>query len=998
MNTQLFSSDKIFFKIIKRITFLLMIMSTIYVNGQTARTAKWTERSSNRNATFYEVQKDFYKQWKSKLKEMAREKRKGKTEGEENEAGGYEVYKRWESYMAPRVYPSGDLSLPSNNYANFIAWQQSLPLNKGGGVASTFTTGNWTELGPVGSPSGPSPYSRTGAGRTNFLRFDPNNSNTMYVGAPDGGLWKSTNSGTTWTTNTDFLTVIGVSDLCIDPTNTQIMYLATGDLEGNRRSAGVFKSTDGGATWNTTGVSWTPTDNYKISKMLMNPSNPLNMIISTDGGTFRTTDGWVSSTQGNFPVGSPDLKDMEFKPGDANTIYAAGNKFFKSTDNGVNWTQITTGLPSSNIERIALGVSPGNAAYVYALIGKSSDQSFLGMYRSINSGTSFSLRSSSPNLLGYETDGLDNGGQAFYDLAVAVSPTNAELVTTGGVNHWQSANGGTTWVNKSYWAAGQVHADIHEISYLPGSSTTLFSCNDGGLFKSIDNGTNWTDISNNLAIAQVVGLGLSQTVATSVVAGMQDNGTNLKTGSSWANIFGGDGGDCFLNYTNNDTIFIQYVQGAFSRSDDGGASTNSITSGLPGGFDFYSNWKQDPINPNKLYVGGVSTLYGSSDKGDNWSALGTPSGSGTVKNLAIAPSNNTVIYVVKDDAVSKSTNSGASFTNITGTLPVGSAALISVTVSNTNSNKVWVTFSGYSAANKVFQSTNGGTSWTNISTGLPNLPMNDLVYNNGSASDAIYVAADIGVYYFDNTLSAWAPFMTSLPNVSVRELEIYYPTGKIRAATYGRGVWESDLNSSVGLTSITTSPISPLIFCSGVGSPVNVSFTIDAPANAGNIFTAQLSDASGSFASPVNIGTLTSTTAGIISATIPNTTPVGGGYRIRVVSSNPVVTGSDNGTNISVNASPVPVITGSTSFCAGSSTTLNAGVFSSYSWSTGATTQTISVNTAGTFTVTVTNGSGCTGSASATTTVNANPTPVITGSTSFCAGSSTTLNAGVFSS
>jgi hypothetical protein len=238
------------------------------------------------------------------------------------------------------------------------------------------------------------------------------------------------------------------------------------------------------------------------------------------------------------------------------------------------------------------------------------------------------------------------------------------------------------------------------------------------------------------------------------------------------------------------------VQGDFQRSDDGGQSTVTITSGLPGGFDFYSTWCQDPVSPNKLYVGGIPVLYTSANQGATWTSLGTPPGTGTIKSLAIAPSSTSTIYAIKYDAVSKSTNSGSTFTDITGTLPVGSASLSSVTVSNTDANKVWVTFSGYSSGNKVFKSTNGGTSWTNVSTGLPNFPFNTIVYQNGNASDAVYAGGDVGVYYLDNTLSSWASFNTSLPNAGVTDLEIFYPTAKIRASTYGRGTWESDIHTT----------------------------------------------------------------------------------------------------------------------------------------------------------------------------------------------------------
>lgn len=776
-------------------TFLTILVSFCLLTAQnsSAQTATWTDIFSTKNANFYDIQKSYEKQ----EKKWERADRKALRKGEEvREHSGEEVYNRWESYMSPRVYPSGNLSLPSSNYANFIQWQKEHPIVE---TQKKTRAGNWTLIGPIGTPSGPLPYTRTGAGRVNFIRVSPTDSNTYYIGAPDGGLWKSTNGGTTWTTNTDFLTVIGCSGLAIDPTNTQTMYLATGDLEGNRRSIGILKSIDGGTTWNTTGLSWTPIDNYKASKLVMNPSNPLNMILATDGGSFRTTDGWVTYTTGVFPSGLPNLKDMEMKPGDPNTLYASGNKIFKSIDNGANWTEITTGLPSSNISRIALGVSEGNNAYVYALYGKSSDQSYLGMYRSVNSGASFSLRSSTPNLLGYDFNGLDlTSGQAFYDLSIAVSPTNAEIVTTGGINHWQSTDGGVTWANLSVWDSGEIHADIHEISYLPNSGTTMFSCNDGGIFKSFDNGNNFTDISNNLVISQNVGIGSSATVATTIVNGTQDNGTNLKTGASWTNINGGDGGECFMDPTNNNTIYIQYVSGAFSRSDDGGATNNGITTGLPTGFDFYSTWILDPVNSNKLYVGGIPTLYTSNNKGDIWTPLGTPNGTGTIKAIAVAPSNTSIIYIVKDDAISKSINGGTVFNDITGTLPVGSATPVMLAVSNTDPLKVWVVFSGYSANDKVFKSIDGGITWTNISTGLPNLPINTIVYKNGSANDAIYIGADIGIYYMDNA-TPWLSYFTDLPNVAVRDLEIFYPTSKLRAGTYGRGVWESPLYVNIPL-------------------------------------------------------------------------------------------------------------------------------------------------------------------------------------------------------
>lgn len=769
--------------------FLLPLLS-IYANAQKNMQVRWQEMSNNRAGNFYDVQKDFNK-WAKKLK-------KRKETAKKEEDNGYEIYKRWESYMSPRVYPSGDMSLPSTRYSNFITWKQQknrdLTETSPNSPNTISSTGNWTPLGPIGSPDAPPGYS--GSGRINFVRFNPTNSNIMYVGTPDGGLWKSTNGGNSWSTNTDFLTVIGVSDLVISPNNTNIMYLATGDRDyHDKYSIGILKSTDGGLSWHTTGLTFALGNRHIISSLLMDPNNSSIMIAATNDGIYRTTDGWVTYSKTQC---CSIIKDMKFKPGHSDTIYAAGDSIWRSIDNGVHWSQIKTGLPNADIQRISLGVSPANANYVYALIGKASDQSFLGLYRSTNGGSSFTLQSSSPNLLGYASDGSDDGGQAFYALSIAISPSNADEIIVGGVNQWKSTDGGVNWDIISLWSGDNgfqfVHADVHEIDYLPGSNTTFFSCNDGGIFKTTDDGDTWTDISNNLSIAQQEKIGLSQTDNTLLVAGHQDNGTNVLFDGVWTTYFGGDGGECFFDFSSNSTLYLCYVYGEMYRIDQ---QLTQINNGIPwggaNGEEFYCNWHQDPANPNTLYAAGRKDFYVTTNKGNNWSKKGTPSGSGNILDFIVAPSDNSIIYAIKRNAVSKSIDAGATWTNVTGNLPVGSAQLSSLTIADTDPNKLWVTFSGYSSGNKVFKTADGGSTWSNISSGLPNLPINTIVHTDGNANDALYVGSDIGVYYFDNLLASWSPFFTQLPNVAVRDLEIRYSDNKIIAGTFGRGTWQSDL-------------------------------------------------------------------------------------------------------------------------------------------------------------------------------------------------------------
>ncbi len=787
-------------KTFSRIFSLLTVFLFFTLSSFAQKPVNWRDMGGNKGATFYQVQQDFYKYWQGKTP------KKGE---------GYKVFKRWENYMTPRVYPSGNLLLPSTTFQNYVEWSAEKSFS-----GSVSMPANWTSLGPNEVPTG---YDAA-SGRIDFVRFDPTNSNTLYVGAPDGGLWKSTNAGATWTTNTDLLTIIGCSDIAIDPGNTQIMYLATGNWESDRRSIGVLKTTNGGTTWNTTSLTWTALDNYKIRKLVMHPTNSSIMMAVTDGGIFRTTDGWATNSN---VYCCNTLYDIEFKPGDPTIVYAAGQDFFKSTDTGATWNPVTTGLPAaSSVSRMVLGVSAANASYVYAIAGNNT-HGYLGTYRSTDSGASFTLQSSSPNILGYEKSNPGGtNGQAGHDLAIAVSPTNANTVTIGGINAWQSSDGGVTWTCVAYWLGadpnypGQgdgppdyVHADVQDIQYLPGSSTTMFATSDGGIYKSVNSGTNWTNLTNNLSVAQQTGIALSQSNPNLIVTGLQDIGTLKKDGSTWSGINGGDGEDAFIDRTNNLNIVTSNPSGAHSLSTDGGLTHEDIT-GLPTG-QWFSPISQDPVTATTVYAGGRPDLYRSLDlltsPTYSWTMLGTPNGTGNILRFVVAPSNVNIIYAIKENAVSKSINAGTNWTDVTGTLPVGNAQLTNIAISGTDPDKLWVTFSGYSAGDKVFKTINGGTNWTNLSTGLPNLPINTIVSVNASANDAVYVGADISVYYTDNTAGgAWAIFNTGLPNAAVTDLEIYYPTLKIRASTYGRGAWESDLNPVACFSNLVVSNNNPI--------------------------------------------------------------------------------------------------------------------------------------------------------------------------------------------
>ncbi|MGZ4034437.1 MAG: PKD domain-containing protein, partial [Bacteroidia bacterium] len=805
-------------------TLLHFLTILLAILAKTGLSQTWVEKMQDPSVNFYDVQRsfnDYYKDSERKhRKEEARDQKelaeklakleksgvmpkKGQIllpgEKEEEElAGGWEIFKRWESYMTPRLYPSGDRSVMINAWNDYLDHYYAGPMRAPGTPATA--SANWSLIGPTTSiPSGGG-----GAGRVNFVRFDPTTTNTIYVGSPGGGLWKSTNSGTTWATQTDNLAVIGCTDLAIHPTNTLIQYLATGDGEAqDTYSIGVLKTTDGGTTWLPTGLTWAVTNGRTISRLLMNPQNPNTILAATSNGVYRTVNAGGAWTQ--IATAVANMKDIEYKPGDTTTVYACSTTlFYKSTNGGTSFVTTATGLPAAaSLSRLAIAVSAAAVADVYVLASNTA-YGFQGLYLSTNSGTSFVAKSTTPNILGYSNTGATAGGQGWYDLSIAVSPTNANLVIVGGVDIWKSTDGGATWTLNAEWTgtgAPYVHSDIHALEFLPASATTYFAGCDGGIFKTSNTGAAWSDLSNGLQISEAYRIGLSKTNANLLNTGWQDNGTARWTGTAaWTRPLGGDGMEALIDWSNANIQYGEIYYGSISKTTTGGNyTTNIVASGGTAGTvnadgDWVTPYIEAPSNAATLFVG-KSQVFKSTNSGTTWAQVGTVSGgTGNIIALANAASNINYIYAAKIDKFYACTT-GAAFVDRTAGLPTASAAISYIAIDPLNENRVWVTFSGYSAANKVWYSADAGVTWSNYSTGLPNLPANCIVYQASSSNDPLYVGTDVGVYYRDNTAGSWVAYNTGLPNVSVRELEIQYTALKLRAATFGRCIWQSDLYS-----------------------------------------------------------------------------------------------------------------------------------------------------------------------------------------------------------
>ncbi len=749
-------------------TLITVVFCFLYTLGYGQQWMNSFDNTKASQVNFYDIQKAFKGYWQDK------EIEKGK---------GWKQFKRWEDFMEPRVYPSG-------NFQKDVLWKEHLK-NKNN---SKSTTANWTLMGPVDTPTDINYGNKRGSGRINCIEFHPTDQNIFWIGSPSGGIWKTTDGGNSWATTTDELPSIGVSDIAVDPTDPDVLYVATGDGDAaDTYSIGILKSIDGGVTWNTTGFVLNITDFYVFRRILVNPNNTNIVIATSNNGILRSTNAganWTNVIAGNF-------KDLEFKPGDPSVVYATENNsaIYKSTDSGASFSDISTGISTTEINRIELAVTPDNAEVIYALCSDDSDNGFYALYKSSNSGSSWTMVTSnaSINLMGWSENGDDAGGQGWYDLSLAVSPTDENTVFTGGVNIWKTTDAGANWnINAHWYGAGgtqYVHADQHtfDYNYL---NNTLYSGNDGGLHKTSNGGSLWTDISDGLEILQIYRIGTSYTNNDVVVAGTQDNGTMMRTPTTWYSILGGDGMECMVDYSNANIMYAEYYYGNMYRSSDGGYNFTDIKPSGTGNGAWVTPYIMHHDNPTTLYAG-FDEVYKSTNSGGSWTTISSGLTGGTnLRNIALAPSNDQYIYAATYYDIWITKNDGNTWNNITSNLP--SNSITDIAISNNNPDLVWVTLSGYDSSEKVYVSNNGGTSWTNYSDGLPNIPANTIVYENNT-NNALYVGTDLGVYYRNGAMSSWTQFTDGLPNVIVNELEIHYPTSTIRAGTYGRGLWESDL-------------------------------------------------------------------------------------------------------------------------------------------------------------------------------------------------------------
>lgn len=702
----------------------------------------------------------------------------GKTTVDTGRGSGYKQFQRflYERYF--HLNEGGYLVPPvveQENYSRAVTDPENL---------LKAAAGTWTNDGPYSwnRTSGWNP----GNGRLTTMAIHPSYPNTIYVGSPGGGVWKTTNGGSSWQPLTDYNSSwMNIYSLAIDPANANIIYAGTS-------SGVIFKSTNGGSSWSNLGTG--PSGNIK--KIVVHPSNSSIVFACAANGLWRSTNSGLTWT---VTTGTQNLRteDVEFKPGNPNTMYASGDYIWLSTDNGQTWQRLDSTHGISDFRsRILLAVTPNNPNVVYAVQASSNRNTFGKLYRSTNSGASYSTmvtgNTTGKNYFGYNTNGIDTRGQAYYDMAICVSPSNYNEVHIGGIITWKSTNGGTSFTATTEWSlpnsTGYNHADIHGLEFM---GNTLYSLSDGGIYKSTNNASDWINISNGLSIRQFYRMGSSATDSNIYTGGAQDNGSVAKNASGYRDWLGADGMEGMVAPNNPNYIYGTSQNGQLYSSSNGGSTRSTLFNMGTYGGAWVTPFVMHPTS-NSIIYSGANGIYKSTNGGSSFSKISGTSVVGTVSDLALSPSNPSVIYGCVGTKIYYSNNDGTNW--YTYTSPKGSVTDIAVDP-NLSNVIYYTTNNATTTGGRVFKLDVNTATTTDISGTLPKIAFRSIAIE--STTGKIYAAGNIGVYASANNGTSWTNITYNLPSVAINEIDIQKSTGKLRVATYGRGIWTYSLSAKV---------------------------------------------------------------------------------------------------------------------------------------------------------------------------------------------------------
>lgn len=666
----------------------------------------------------------------------------------------------------------------------------------------------WEALGP-----------KNIGGRTLCLAINPLDTNVLWLGSASGGIWKSTTAGRgveAWHRVETGFPVLGVSAIALDPSNPDIIYAGTGEVYNLENSSpnvairvtrgtygiGILKSTNGGLNWSKS-LDWSYGQLRGVQDIKINPLRPATVLAATTEGLLRS---WDAGSSWHVIHNKPMAVDIEIDPSDTSRIFVTHGSLddqvvsgvYRSINGGANFIKLGAGLPTSYSGKTLLTLCPTQPNVMYASVGDAFAQK--GLFKTINGGNTWTLASST-DVCTY---------QGWYSHDVAVHPTHPDTFIWVGIDAWKSVNSGVSVEHKTYWykwdfgyvpAGGSegppdyVHADIHRAYYTPGDENKVYVVSDGGLFVSYDGGETWEGRNGGYQSQQFyANLGNSTTNPEISIGGMQDNSTAIYYGDpSWTRVLGGDG-ECAAIHPQNDQIMYgssQYLN--LYKSTNGGQNWYGIGDEITGNAAFNGPFEISLSNPDIMYAG-TQSLWRSEDGGETWSEVtGSFANGNVILSIAISPTDPDLVYcstaptATNTARVFKVNASTQMVTPMTG-LP--NRLCMDLAFAPGLESTVFAVFAGFNTQH-VWKTENGGANWTSIDNGLPDVPANSIVMD--PATNHLYVGNDLGVWHSSNAGTNWEIYSADAPQAMLAMHLSLAPGNKLRVATYGLGVWQTDL-------------------------------------------------------------------------------------------------------------------------------------------------------------------------------------------------------------
>ncbi|WP_018680959.1 sialidase family protein [Actinokineospora enzanensis] len=683
--------------------------------------------------------------------------------------------------------------LPRHAYDDAAAQADKLPA----------VGGSWNLVGP----------SNIG-GRIVDLAVDPRKRDALYVATASGGLWRSTDAGATFAPAWPENLTQALGSVAVAPDGT--LYVGTGEANPGGGSitytgTGLYKSTDGGRKWTNIGLR----DSGAIGKVVIDPTDPRRIFVAATGslfnqggdrGVYRTLDGGRSWTRVLDGVDdTTGASEVMFDPKDPKRVFAVlwdhrrqpdkrsysgpGSGVYRSTDGGDTWKRLDALVPAAaDLGRIGIGIAPSDPHRMYAIIGRGTDATneFGGFATSADGGDTWTALPDNPDLEESQSS------YAWWFGKIWVDPRDAAHLHVAGVALMTSHDGGRTWTGDGE----TVHGDQHAMMWDPAQPARVYLGNDGGLYRSENDGDSGWVKATYEPFTQFYGVSTSPQDTTRFAGGAQDNGALRSWGpKGWDPYVDGDGEQTLINPSAKDNVFGCYQYGNCFRSTDGGTTTVDFTDKTTADRrNWFTPVQFDPTDPNVLYYGG-NRLNRSTDNGVTWTPIspdltGGPGRDiypyGTITTVAAAKSDPRTLYVGTDDGrVWRTGDLGGTWTLVLS----GQPWVTRVTVDPRRADTVYVTLSGYRAGSPqphILMSRDGGRAWTDLSGNLPRAPVNDVVIGTGNI---LYIATDQGVFATLGGLDHWVR-LGHLPLVPVTDLSYDASAHRLVAATFGRGMYQ----------------------------------------------------------------------------------------------------------------------------------------------------------------------------------------------------------------